>query len=68
MKRVSEQMAFADAGTNRFGFWTIRFVPTRDRYGHQHGDVQEFQTLAARDAAFAAIVADLAAQAALCQQ
>lgn len=37
---------------DRFGTWTIRFIPSRDRYGHQCGGRLEFDTKAERDAAF----------------
>lgn len=35
--------------------WAIVYLPTRDQYGHQDGDREEFATEGERDAAFAAI-------------
>lgn len=35
-----------------YGKWAILYLPTRDRYGHQDGGREEFETEAERDAAF----------------
>lgn len=39
--------------------WAILYLPTRDRYGHQDGDREEFGTKAERDTALAELEAAL---------